>query len=615
MAALGRLDHPNVVRATDAGEANGVAFLVMDLVDGMDLDRLVRATGPLRVADACELARQAAAGLQHLAAHGLVHRDVKPSNLMLSRRGEVQILDLGLATTGWGHAGDALTGTGQVVGTFDYLAPEQADVGRPVDTRADVYGLGCTLFYLLAARPPYAGAGASTPRAKILAHTAGPVPEARDLRPDVPEGLSAVLRRMLAKDPADRFPTPAGASEALAPYCTGSEFARLLASVGLDPLPQAHGGLPHEPKPRPGRPAAGRRPLRHWVSRAAVVLATLAVGGGLTAAVRVWVLPASGPKGNTPGPPAPNSMQSEPAADAATGQPVAGKVHPVALLGFEERGAGAKDLGPKVGDLLFAKLAAKPALYLVDRADLKKVLDEQLLGRAGAVKADEAAQVGQLTGAKLLVTGSVVQADKKLYLVAKLIGTETGRVAGASVEGAQSDDLGTLVGKLADAVADAVEAGGDRLVPRPAPAADRAAELSRRLGKAARPALMVQVGERHVGAPAVDPAAQTELGRIAKEAGFELVDPEEGAKGKADVLVTGEGFSEVAGRVGGLVSVRARVEVKAVDRRTGRVLAVDRQTAVVVDASEQVAGKQALQDAAAALAERVLPKVARPDKK
>jgi hypothetical protein len=268
-------------------------------------------------------------------------------------------------------------------------------------------------------------------------------------------------------------------------------------------------------------------------------------------------------------------------------------VYPVALLGFEERGAGAKDLGPK----------------LVDRTDLKKVLDEQALTLAGAVKADEAVKVGQLTGAKLLVTGSVVQVDKKLYLIAKIIGSETGKVVGVSVEGVQTDELGTLAGKLADQIVEKLGKEAEKLSPKPATVVDRITELNKKLGKSTRPVLHVSISERHVGVATIDPAAQTEVGRFSKETGFELVDVEEGNKGKADILITGEGISETAGRLGSLVSVRARVEIKAVDRKTGKVLAVDRQTALVVDLSEQVAGKQALQDAAGLLAERMLPKL------
>jgi serine/threonine protein kinase/TolB-like protein len=586
MAALGKLDHPNVVRATHPGEADGGTFLGLDLVDGLDLGQLVKTCGPLRVADACELARQAAAGLQHLTAHGLVHRDVKPSNLMLDRRGTVKILDLGLAASGeLGDEGKALTGPGMVVGTFDYVAPEQADPTSRVDARADVYGLGCTLFFLLTAKPPYGGAALASPRSKILAHTAGPVPEVRESRPEVPKELSAVLAKMLAKNPSGRYATPAAAAAALAPHCAGHDLARVLTSAGFEPLP---------PEAAPASHPAATRHRKSYFLAAAVAL--LLVGGGI-AAINHWVLP----RDNASSPP---PKQDDP---APAEKPAPTPVYPIALLGFEERGA--KDAAAKVTDLLFAKLAAKPDLVLVDRTDLKKILDEQQLNLTGAVKTDEAVKVGQLTGAKILVTGSVIQVEKKLILAAKIIGTETGRVIGALAEGVISDDLGTLTGKLADAVAEKVSKDIEKIVPKPTPPVDRLAALNKKLGKGAKPVVYVQVGERHVGQPTVDPAAQTEVMRFARETGFEVVDPDDGGKSKADVYLTGEGFSEVAGRVGGLVSVRARVELKAVDRRSGKVLAVDRQTVLVVDLSEQVAGKAALQAAAADLAERLLPKL------
>jgi len=284
-------------------------------------------------------------------------------------------------------------------------------------------------------------------------------------------------------------------------------------------------------------------------------------------------------------------------------------VYPAAILPFAERGASVKDFGPKVAQILFATLAANPDVTLVDREELEKTLQEQGLNVSGAVKAGEATRIGQLTGARLLITGSVVQVDKGLYLVAKVIGTETSKVAGASVKGKAGDDLGPLAEQLAAKVAEAIKAQGESLVGRPAEPADRLATLNRALGKARRPSVMIAVGERHVGQPTIDPAAETELTLMAKGAGFEVIDREEGTEGKADVLLKGEGFSEFAGRAGPLVSVRARVEVKAIDRRSGRVLAADRQTVRVVDLSEQVAGKAALQQAAEEIAARLLPKL------
>lgn len=292
----------------------------------------------------------------------------------------------------------------------------------------------------------------------------------------------------------------------------------------------------------------------------------------------------------------------------STAQEKTPAVYPTALFPFEERGAGVKDYGVKISDILFAKLVAKPDLFLVDRAELKKTLDEQALNISGVVKPGEATRVGQLTGAKLLVTGSVLQADKRIYLIAKIIGTETSRVVGASVDGKASDELAPLVEKLADSLADTIAKQAEKLVGKAPDTKDRIGALNEKL-KGKRPVVYVRIPERHVGQPAVDPAAQTELIRFCRGTGFEVIDVEEGSKGKADILITGEGISELAGRVDNLVSVKARVEIKAVDRQSGKVIVADRQTTVVVDLSEQIAGKSALQQAAATLAERLLPRL------
>jgi TolB-like protein len=281
----------------------------------------------------------------------------------------------------------------------------------------------------------------------------------------------------------------------------------------------------------------------------------------------------------------------------------------VAILAFEERGASVKEFGAKVTDILFAKLVANPALVLVDRDDLKKVLAEQELNLSGAVKPAEATKVGQLSGARILVTGSVLQVDKKLYVIAKIIGTETGRVLGASVDGKATEELGPLVEKLAEKVAETIGKQSDKLLPKLVARRDRIADLNEKLKKAKRPVLLVKITERHFGQATIDPAAQTELILISKGTGFEVLDADEALKAKADVIVTGEGFSEFAVRRGSLISVKARVEVKAVDRKTDKVLATDRQTTIVVDLTEQLAGKTALQQAAAQIAERLLPQL------
>lgn len=300
---------------------------------------------------------------------------------------------------------------------------------------------------------------------------------------------------------------------------------------------------------------------------------------------------------------------------AAGPLPAAEQVYPTAILPFQERGADVKDLGPQVTDLMFANLVADPQMYLVDREDLEKVLKELELNLSGLVKPDEAARVGQLTGAKVLVTGSVLQVDSKLYVVAKIIGTETTRVLGASVKGSVNDELDGLVEELAGEVSKTIAARCDELVAKPKTREDRLAALEKTLGRSKRPVVKIDVAERHVGQATIDPAAQTELTLFATESGFDVIDPDQGDGRKAEVLLTGEGVSEFATRHGNLVSVKARLEVKAVDAATGRVLAIDRQTAVQVDLTEQLAGKAALQEAAVDIAERLLPKIVKPEAK
>ena len=226
MEAVGRLSHPNIVAAYDAGEHEGTHFLVMEHIDGVDLSELVNRLGPLPIADACELIRQAALGLQHAHEHSLVHRDIKPSNLMLTAGGQVKILDLGLARL---HNGDRkeLTSTGQLMGTVDYMAPEQTDDSHDVDIRADLYSLGATLFKLLCGAAPYADPRYNTVLKKLKAMATVPTPSIRDRRPDVPDELAVVVERLLAKEPEERFATPEAVAEALAPFADGADLSQL----------------------------------------------------------------------------------------------------------------------------------------------------------------------------------------------------------------------------------------------------------------------------------------------------------------------------------------------------------------------------------------------------
>jgi serine/threonine protein kinase len=231
MRAVGALDHPNVVEAYDAGEQSGVVYLAMKLIDGVDLDRLIKVRGPLPIAEACELVRQAAVGLHYLHQRGLVHRDVKPSNLMRTPDGAVKVLDLGLAR--WcidAEEGHGLTATGRGMGAPDFLAPEQIENAVAADARADLYGLGGTLFYLLTGRAPFADSKSLF--AKLEAHRSLPPPDVCTLRPEVPAELAALLHRLLAKQPEVRFATAAEVAAALAP------FAGELPRPVLSPVPR-----------------------------------------------------------------------------------------------------------------------------------------------------------------------------------------------------------------------------------------------------------------------------------------------------------------------------------------------------------------------------------------
>ncbi len=200
-----KLEHPNIVTAYDAGEHEGLQYLVMQYVEGKDLAAIVQERGPLPIAEAVDYVIQAARGLQYAHKHQIIHRDIKPSNLLLDKEGTVKILDMGLASIAGladDPARDRLTGSGQLMGTCDYMAPEQALDAHHADARADIYSLGCTLYRLLTGRVLYKGESLIQ---VLLAHRESPIPSLCQARPDVPPQLDAAYQKMVAKRPEDRY--------------------------------------------------------------------------------------------------------------------------------------------------------------------------------------------------------------------------------------------------------------------------------------------------------------------------------------------------------------------------------------------------------------------------
>jgi WD40 repeat protein/serine/threonine protein kinase len=223
MQAAAKLDHPHIIAAYDADCVREAHFLVMEYVAGQDLGRVLRRNSVLPIGWSCEVIRQAALGLQHAHECGMVHRDIKPNNLLISKDDgsalpHVKILDMGLSrfvSEAGDDSGSGLTQTGVVIGTPDYIAPEQAANTRAADIRSDIFSLGCTLFRMVTGRLPYAGINVME---KLMARAMKDAPHAASLRPEIPPGLDDVIAKMLARDPNQRFQTPNQVAAALAQF-------------------------------------------------------------------------------------------------------------------------------------------------------------------------------------------------------------------------------------------------------------------------------------------------------------------------------------------------------------------------------------------------------------
>ncbi len=263
--AAAALDHPNIVRAYDIDQDENLHFLVMEYVDGASLQEIIKKTGPMPVLRAAHYIRQSAIGLQHAHEAGLVHRDIKPGNLLVDRTGIVKVLDMGLARF-FHDEEDILTKKydESVLGTADYLAPEQALDSHGVDIRADIYSLGATFYFCLTGQPPF---NEGTVAQKLIWHQTRQPKPIRTLRPEVPEQLAAVIGKMMEKDKAKRYQTPAEVAEALAPLTTRPippppevEMPRLSPAASMPAVAEVSVGAaapaPAGPAARPVMPAA-----------------------------------------------------------------------------------------------------------------------------------------------------------------------------------------------------------------------------------------------------------------------------------------------------------------------------------------------------------------------
>ncbi len=281
--AVGQLVYAHVVTAFDANQVNGRYYLVLEYVNGPNLDQYVREKGPLPVALACDFVRQAALGLQYAHEKGMVHRDVKPSNLLLQledgRPGTVKVSDFGLARFGEPEAlphqkvGTILTKDNTVMGTPDYLSPEQARCLHKTDIRSDLYSLGCTFYFLLTRRVPFPGGNALE---KLIRHTTDMPKPLGEIRPDVPEEVDAIVERLMSKHPADRFQTPAELAAVLEPFAAAGPGAWSGVRRPVTPPP------PDEDTPTPTPPPFDSDPFAPPVDDALAQAATLTPDGSPT---------------------------------------------------------------------------------------------------------------------------------------------------------------------------------------------------------------------------------------------------------------------------------------------------------------------------------------------
>lgn len=329
-----RLNHENVVQVYFVGEEGALPYIAFEFIEGKNIRKLVEERGALSLAEALSYTFQIAEALAHAADRGVVHRDIKPSNALITAEGRVKLIDMGLARVQRVDPSADLTASGVTLGTFDYISPEQARDPRTADVRSDIYSLGCTLFYMLAGQPPFPE---GTVLQKLLQHQGDEPPDVRQFRPELPEPVSRLVRRMMAKDPRRRFQAP---RDLLA------ELLRLTEELGLERI-------------EPGEPlwSGGHEGWRGALERQLPWLAPFAVLVSVVILLDfLWSLP--GREDSGPGPP-PIAEADAAAAEKSVPVREPAPISPKAKTAPEAKPAGASQKPAAAPE---AKTAAAPVV-------------------------------------------------------------------------------------------------------------------------------------------------------------------------------------------------------------------------------------------------------------
>jgi curli biogenesis system outer membrane secretion channel CsgG len=291
----------------------------------------------------------------------------------------------------------------------------------------------------------------------------------------------------------------------------------------------------------------------------------------------------------------------------------------VAIIDFESKAPGNPELGQQLGDILSARMSIYEQFQLVERKKLEELLKEHQLNLTGIVDTNQAMKVGKLLGAKIMVFGRAFPVDKDLFIVAKIIGTETSQVKGVIAKGKMESNLSDIIDQLVDKLTNGLEKWAPQLLPPNEQLRNKIEILNKQLADEELPTVAVIVPETHINRQIADPAAETEIKKVFKEVGFKVIEAKRknlGRKSKdidltgVDMVITGEGLSEFGARIGGLVSCIGRLEIQATDKDKRTVITSERTTRRAVDLSEAIAAKTALQAAGHELAIKTIEKIA-----